>query len=105
MDFLSRPTDIDKGTHDNEAVIGIPNNIIMNTSVMKSPSFVTASPDFLPVKLLLTDAQLPTCGSDNAARHDLYSAVELQVPLHRKALIDTQIAIDIPTDAYGRIAP
>jgi dUTP pyrophosphatase len=65
----------------------------------------TLNPSTLPVQLLSEIAQLPTKGSIEAAGHDLYSAEDLTIPPHDQALVDTQIAVAIPRDAYGRVAP
>ncbi len=59
----------------------------------------------LPVKKLSLFATLPTRGSALAAGLDLYSAQQVVVPPHGKALIKTDISIALPAGTYGRVAP
>ena len=60
----------------------------------------------LGVKKLTYDAILPTRGSDGSVGYDLYSAVDIIVPSQAgNALVGTGIALSIPLDCYGRIAP
>ena len=48
---------------------------------------------------------MPTNGSDKAAGHDLYANEETEIPAREQAVIGTGIAIGLPHDTYGRIAP
>ena len=57
------------------------------------------------VKRLLPTARVPTRGSDKAAGHDLYANEETQIPAREQAVVGTGIAIGLPHDTYGRIAP
>lgn len=57
------------------------------------------------VKKLSDKATLPTRGSNEAAGLDLYASAPVTVPPHGKALVPTDIAIDIPPGHYGRVAP
>ncbi|ETO26954.1 hypothetical protein RFI_10180 [Reticulomyxa filosa] len=57
----------------------------------------------LYVQKLSEDAQTPTKGSKMAAGYDLFSAKEETVAAHGKALIKTDIAIQLPEGCYGRI--
>ena len=59
----------------------------------------------LRIKLLSTNAKVPTRGSEKAAGYDLYSAIDYTINPGDKGLIPTDIAIMIPTGYYGRIAP
>jgi dUTP pyrophosphatase len=60
----------------------------------------------LGVKKLTYDAILPTRGSDGSVGYDLYSVVDTVVPCQAgNALVGTGIALCIPLDCYGRIAP
>jgi dUTP pyrophosphatase len=54
---------------------------------------------------LTKNAQTPTRGSLRAAGHDLYSARDATVPAMGKALIFTDLQIQLPDDCYRRIAP
>ena len=51
------------------------------------------------------NAKLPVRGSSGAAGYDLSAAESAVVPAHGKCLVKTGIAIAIPPDCYGRIAP
>ena len=59
----------------------------------------------LSIKLLTEHATIPTRGSQQAAGLDLYSAYDLEIEPHGKAIIKTDIAMVIPFTYYGRIAP
>ena len=59
----------------------------------------------LKVKRLSAAAIVPTRGSALSAGYDLSSAVEAVVPARGKALVKTNLAIAVPADHYGRIAP
>ena len=51
------------------------------------------------------NAKLPVRGSSGAAGYDLSAAESAVVPAHGKCMVKTGIAIAIPPDCYGRIAP
>ena len=53
---------------------------------------------------LTNNAQTPTRGSPRAAGIDLYSARDATVPAIGKALIFTELQVQLH-DCYGRIAP
>ena len=57
------------------------------------------------VKLLSEHATVPQRKSTDAAGYDLFAAYEYTVEPYGKELIDTDIAVAIPKDCYGRIAP
>lgn len=57
------------------------------------------------VKKLSDKATLPTRGSEEAAGLDLYASAAITVPPHGKALVPTDISIDVPAGHYGRVAP
>lgn len=59
----------------------------------------------LPVMKLDDNATIPTRGSKNSAGLDLYSSVEIVIPSHGKAIVSTSIAVFLPANTYGRIAP
>ena len=58
----------------------------------------------LRVKLLSTEAKIPTRGSEHAAGLDLYSIIETMVPPGDSVLVKTGIALELPPGSYGRIA-
>jgi dUTP pyrophosphatase len=51
------------------------------------------------------DAVIPKRGSAAAAGYDLYAVEDNVVQVGDRAMVDTGIAIDIPTDCYARVAP
>lgn len=59
------------------------------------------------VKRLSSTAKLPTRGSDFSAGYDLYASLETDVIIYSETreLIDTNIAIEIPTGYVGIIKP
>ena len=57
------------------------------------------------VNKLSTMARMPTKGTDKAAGHDLYANEGTEIPAREQAVIGTGIAIGLPHDTYGRIAP
>lgn len=59
----------------------------------------------MSVKLLNSDAIVPTRGSDSAAGYDLYSLKDVWINQSDIAVISTGIAMKVPLGTYGRIAP
>ena len=59
----------------------------------------------LQVKKLNPEAILPTRGSPFAAGLDLYALQETVLPPHTGGVVETGIAVAIPPEFYGRIAP
>ena len=59
----------------------------------------------LQVKRLTSKARIPTKGSKKAAGHDLYAQSETTIPAKGQGIIGTGIALGLPPDTYGRIAP
>ncbi|KAI9585279.1 deoxyuridine 5'-triphosphate nucleotidohydrolase [Glossina fuscipes] len=47
----------------------------------------------------------PVRGSERAAGLDLRSAYDLKVPARGKALVKTDLQIQVPSGSYGRVAP
>ena len=58
-----------------------------------------------PIKLLSSNAKVPTRGSECAAGFDLYSAEPLTMYPKEWKIIPTDIAIAIPDGYFGKIAP
>jgi dUTP pyrophosphatase len=59
----------------------------------------------LCVKRLVQDATLPTRGSSGAVGYDLYSIDEVVVSPSQRALVGTGVAVILPMNVYGRVAP
>lgn len=59
----------------------------------------------LYVQLFTKSAQLPKRCSSHAAGCDIYSAETTTIAANSRKLISTGIAIEIPQNHYGRIAP
>jgi dUTP pyrophosphatase len=59
----------------------------------------------LLVKKLYPEARLPTRGSAEAAGYDLYSIETGVIPPNKQALVGTGLAMTVPENCYGRIAP
>ena len=61
--------------------------------------------EFLKIKLLSPHAQVLVKSSPGAAGYDMYSSESCLVPANGKALVATDVAMSIPADCYGRVAP
>ncbi|KAG7173080.1 deoxyuridine 5'-triphosphate nucleotidohydrolase-like isoform X1 [Homarus americanus] len=59
----------------------------------------------LRFKKLSGNATTPSKGSKLAAGFDLCSAYDIIIPGQGKALIKTDIQVELPEDCYGRVAP
>ena len=59
----------------------------------------------LCVKKLVEDAVIPTRGSSHAVGYDLYSVEDCCVPHNSRHLVGTGVAIVLPVNVYGRVAP
>jgi len=57
------------------------------------------------VKKLSAEARVPIKGTARAAGHDLYANEGTDVTARGQAIVGTGIAIGLPHDTYGRIAP
>ena len=57
------------------------------------------------VKKLSPEARVPTQGSVKAAGHDLYANEGTEIPAGRQVIVGTGIAIQLPHNTYGHIAP
>jgi len=65
----------------------------------------TANDQSVRVKKLSAEARVPIKGTARAAGHDLYANEGTDVPARGQAIVGTRIAIGLPHDTYGRIAP
>ncbi|XP_032838946.2 deoxyuridine 5'-triphosphate nucleotidohydrolase, mitochondrial isoform X3 [Tyto alba] len=54
---------------------------------------------------LSKNASTPSRGSARAAGYDLYSAYDCVIPPMEKAVVKTDIQIELPSGCYGRVAP
>lgn len=59
----------------------------------------------LLVKRLVPTATLPSRGSGGAVGYDLSASEDYLVPRGTRMIVNTGIAVVIPRDCYGRIAP
>ena len=59
----------------------------------------------LRVKKLVQDAIIPTRGSSGAVGYDLYSVDEVVLPPSQRTLVGTGVAVVLPMNVYGRVAP
>ena len=50
-------------------------------------------------------ARIPTKGSELAAGYDLYSAADVIIGAHDKAIVPTDLILVVPHGTYGRVAP
>jgi len=65
----------------------------------------TANDQSVRVKKLSAEARVPMKGTARAAGHDLYANEGTNVPARGQAIVGTGIAIGLPHNTYGRIAP
>ena len=73
---------------------------------MKRPnSAISKDQQDLQIQLLSPKGKIPTRGTSDAAGYDLYSSETITLPPHTRALVYTDIAIQVPAGTYGRIAP
>lgn len=59
----------------------------------------------LRVKKLSMAATLPSRGSKDSAGYDLFSARDVTIPSKGLAVVKLDIAVAVPPNTYGRIAP
>lgn len=57
------------------------------------------------VKRLTYSATLPSRGSAHAVGYDLYASEDYLIPRGARMIVNTGIAIVIPKNCYGRVAP
>ena len=59
----------------------------------------------IPIKILNKNAKTPTKGSERAAGHDLYAAIEEPVEIrpHETEKISTGLSMALPPDTFGAI--
>lgn len=54
---------------------------------------------------LSENAFAPVRGSEKSAGYDLRSAYDIVVPKNGKAVVKTDIQVEVPEGSYGRVAP
>lgn len=87
-------------------LVGCLSAILPLRSLSTAPhSSASNSMETLRVKKLTEFATLPVRGSEHAAGFDLFAAADGHVPSRGKALIMTDISIQIPLGTYARVAP
>ena len=59
----------------------------------------------LRIQKLSPDAQIPSRATPGSVGYDLYSTSDYMIPPSSRSVISTGIAIKLPPNTYGRIAP
>ena len=59
----------------------------------------------LKVRPLTKDATIPSKGSKMAAGYDIHSAENKIIPPKKRALVKTDLEVQVPPGTYGRLAP
>jgi len=80
-------------------------NLITRFSKIQAKNGPKANDQSVRVKKLSTEARVPIKGTARAAGHDLYANEGTDVPAGGQAIVGTGIAIELPHNTYGRIAP
>jgi len=80
-------------------------NLITRFSKIQAKNGPTANDLSVRVKKLSAEARVPMKGTARAAGHDLYANDGTDVPARGQAIVGTGIAIRLPHNTYGRIAP
>jgi len=108
-------------------MFGLLKNLLRSVvaSILKEdyPELIYHEPPVLEVKRLFDDAELPHKGSDRAAGYDLHAhsyafivdgkvcdTVKLDddvlvIPANSRCLVKTGVAMAVPKECYGRVAP
>ncbi len=70
------------------------------------PRTLTKMESKLLIKRLSPDAIIPErSGSSASVGYDLYSIVDVEIPVLARGIVSTGIAATVPIGCYGRIAP
>lgn len=72
---------------------------------MFTPLITTPNMNTLQVKLLSPSAKVPQQANATDAGYDLFAAEHATIPPHKWLAVDTGIAITVPDNTYGRVAP
>jgi len=84
---------------------GLKENHITRFSMVQAKKGPKASDQCVRVEKLSAEARLPKKGSARAAGHNLYANKGTDVPARGQAIVGMGIAIGLPHNTYGRIAP
>ena len=87
------------------SVYGIPEATAREENLITRFSEIHIQDQGLRVKKLVSEARIPTKGSLRGAGHDLHAQETKKIPARGQAIIGTEIAIGLPQDTYGGIAP
>ena len=68
-------------------------------------SQISTESENLQIQLLSPNGKVPTPSTSEAAGYDLYSSKDITIPAHNGTKVPTDIAIHVPKETYGRIAP
>jgi len=80
-------------------------NLITGSSQIQDKNGPTASDQSVRIKQLSDEARVPKKGSARAAGHNLCANEGSDIPARGQASVGTGIAIGLPHNIYGRIAP
>ena len=84
----------------------VPEAEALEENLLTRFSYVQAKEDkSVKVKKLSAEARVPTKGSAKAAGHDLYAKEGTEIPAGGLTTVGTGIAIELPHNTYGQIAP
>ena len=92
--------------HSAPVVYAEPEAAALEENLISRLSEVQAKEDqSVKVKKLSAEARVPTKGSAKAAGHDLYASEGTENPAGGQVMVGTGVAIQLPHNTYGRIAP
>jgi len=80
-------------------------NLITRFSKLQAKKGPTAIDQSVRVKKVSAEARVTTKGSTKTAGHHLYTSKGTDVPAGGQAIVGTGIALGLPYNPYGRIAP
>ena len=86
-------------------IYGVPETKAQEENLITRFSEIQTEDQSLRVKRLTSEARIPTKGSKKAAGHDLYAQEGTTISAKGQGIIGTRIAIGLPPNTYGRIAP
>ena len=83
----------------------VPESKVQEENLFTRFSEIPAEDQRLRVKRKTSDARIPSQGSKKAAGHALYAQEGTTISAKEQGIIGTGIAIGLPPNTYGRIAP
>ncbi|XP_015786476.1 deoxyuridine 5'-triphosphate nucleotidohydrolase isoform X1 [Tetranychus urticae] len=87
------------------AVVAVATSPIHKSPLHNIRSSIRRDRMVLRFKKLTKEATKPSKASELSAGYDLFSAYDTVVPAKGKALVKTDLQLQIPAGCYGRIAP